>query len=127
MTPRYRVTLTLQERNQLKASSKSGRTNSKRYPCPGLASVRPGAAWAGWTVARVAEAMGVTARTLERLNERFVEDGLRASLQRKQRDRPARAVLFDGAFKARLVALACAEAVGGAAALDRGLAGGQGG
>lgn len=64
-------------------------------------------------MARVAEAMGVTARTLERLNERFVEDSLRASLQRKQRDRPAREVLFDGAFKARLVALACAEALEG--------------
>jgi hypothetical protein len=49
-----------------------------------------------WPVSRVAEALGVVPRTLERLKQRFVEEGLEASLQRKQRETPPRPILFDG-------------------------------
>ena len=59
---------------------------------------------------RTAEAMGVTARTVEHLKRRFVEEGLQAALQRKRRQRPPREVIFDGAFEARLIALACSPA-----------------
>ena len=62
------------------------------------------------STARTAEAMGVTARTVEHLKRRFVEEGLTAALQRKRRQRPPREVRFDGAFEARLVALACSPA-----------------
>ena len=64
----------------------------------------------GWTVARVAEALGVSARTIEHLKRRFVEQGLEFALERKRRVRPPRKVIFDGAFEARLVALACSQA-----------------
>ena len=50
------------------------------------------------------------ARTVEHLKRRFVEEGLQAALQRKRRQRPPREVIFDGAFEARLIALACSPA-----------------
>ena len=61
-------------------------------------------------MARVAEALGVSARTIEHLKRRFVEQGLEFALERKRRVRPPRKVIFDGAFEARLVALACSPA-----------------
>jgi hypothetical protein len=44
------------------------------------------------------------------LKKRFVEEGLEAALERKPREKPPREVTFDGAFEARLIALACSEA-----------------
>jgi hypothetical protein len=52
----------------------------------------------------------VTSRSLEHLKKRFVEDGLEAAIERKPREEPPRAVIFDGAFEARLIALACSDA-----------------
>jgi len=54
--------------------------------------------------------LGVTCRTIEHLKKRFVEEGFEAALQRKPRVRPPREVIFDGAFEARLIALACSDA-----------------
>ena len=87
MRPRYRVTLTLQERHQLAALTKDGSTNGKRFPLYAgpccFATKAPHGP--NWTVARVAEALGVTTRIIERSKQRFVEEGLTAALQRKQR------------------------------------------
>jgi transposase len=57
----------------------------------------------------VSEALGVTDRTIEHLKKRFVEEGLEAALRRKLREKPPREVIFDGAFEARLIALACSD------------------
>jgi len=53
--------------------------------------------------------MGVTPRTIEHLKKRFVEEGLDAALERRRPEKPPRGVIFDGAFEARLIALACSE------------------
>jgi len=60
-------------------------------------------------VSDVAEDLGVTSRTIEHLKKRFVEEGLPAALERKRPQKPPRQVTFDGAFEARLIALACSE------------------
>ena len=62
----------------------------------------------------MAQALGVTARTIEHLKERFVEEGIEAALQRKPRSKPP-GLSFDGAFDARLTALACSPAPAGRA------------
>ena len=111
MKPRYRVTLTEEERQKLEAMTKTGKTNAKRFLYARsllLCDARPEGP--GWTVADTAEAMGVTTRTIEHLKKRFVEEGLDAALQRRQPARPPRPVTFDGAFEARLIALACSKA-----------------
>jgi transposase len=63
-----------------------------------------------WLVANVAEALGVTSRTIEHLKKRFVEDGLEAAIGRKTRDKPPIEIRYDGAFDAHLTQLACSDA-----------------
>lgn len=107
MKPRYRVTLTEEERQELEALTKTAKTNAKRFVCArSLLLCDAGLHGHAWTVGDTAEAMGVTPRTIEHLKKRFVEEGLAAALERRQPEKPPRGVIFDGAFKARLIALA---------------------
>jgi len=69
-----------------------------------------------WNVSDVAEALGVSSCSIEHLKKRFVEEGLEAALERKAREKPPRDIIFDGAFEARLVALACSDTPEGNAA-----------
>lgn len=111
MKPRYRVTLTVEEREELEALTRTARTNAKRFLyARALLLCDAGPAGPAWMVADTAEAMGVTPRTIEHLKKRFVEEGLDAALERKKPDKPPREVTFDGAFEARLIALACSKA-----------------
>jgi len=110
MKPRYRVTLTEQEREELEALTKTAKTNAKQFlHARALLLCDAGPQGPSWSVADTSEAMGVTPRTIEHLKKRFVEEGLTAALERKQRETPPREVIFDGAFEARLVALACSK------------------
>jgi len=45
--------------------------------------------------------------TVERVRQRFVEEGLEAALGHKKPDRPSRQRKLDGRAEARLIALAC--------------------
>ena len=111
MTPRYRVTLTLQERDHLTALTKDANTRARRFRYARvLLLCDQGPHGPGWTVARVAQALGIATRTIERLKQRFVEEGLEAALQRKQPQGLPSRLKFDGAFEARLIALACSQA-----------------
>ncbi len=111
MPPRYRITLTEQERKDLEALTRCGKTGAKKFiHARALLLCDAGPDGPAWTVAATAEALGVTSRTIEHLKKRFVEEGLEAALERKPRDKPPRDVIFDGAFEARLIALACSEA-----------------
>ena len=109
--PRYRVTLTMQERDDLEALTRRGKTHARRFiHARALLLCDAGPHGPAWTVADVAEALGVTSRTIEHLKERFVQNGIEAALERKAREKPPREVIFDGAFEARLIALACSDA-----------------
>jgi len=111
MSPRYRVTLTDQERKELEALTRRGKTHARRFiRARALLLCDAGPDGPAWKNADVAEALGITSRTIEHLKKRFVEDGLEVALERKPREKPPREVVFDGAFEARLLALACSEA-----------------
>jgi transposase len=108
---RYRVTLTAEERQELETMTRTAKTNAKQFLYARvLLLCDAGPQGPAWTVADTAEAMGVTSRTIEHLKKRFVEEGLSAALERKPLEQPPRGVTFDGAFEARLIALACSEA-----------------
>ena len=110
MAPRYRVTLTEEERRDLEALTRSGKTNAPKFiHARALLLCDAGPHGDPWKVAEVAEALGVTPRTIEHLKERFVEDGIDAALERKPRSGAPR-ITFDGAFDARLTTLACSPA-----------------
>src|ERR1041385_5700082 len=62
----------------------------------------------GWKDEAIVEALEVSVRTVERLRERFVEEGLEAALSRKPLTRtPPRKI--DGEAEAHLIALACRD------------------
>jgi transposase len=114
MTPRYRITLTRQERKDLEVLTRCGKTGAKKFVhARALLLCDAGPDGPAWSVADAAEALGITSRTIEHLKQRFVEEGLESALERKPRQKPPRDIVFDGAFEARLITLACSEAPAG--------------
>ncbi len=108
---RYRVTLTPNERVLLTEMSTTGvRAVKIILYARALLLLDAGEQGPCWNVVDVADALGVSSRTLEHLKQRFVEQGLDEALQRKERLTPPRPVIFDGEFEARLLQLACSEA-----------------
>jgi hypothetical protein len=108
--PRYRITLTQEERGQLEELTRSGKTAASKFiHARALLLCDAGEFGNPWKVADVAEALGITPRTIEHLKERFVEEGIEAALVRKPAVN-APTLTFDGAFDARLTALACSPA-----------------
>lgn len=115
MAPRYKVTLTREERSQLETLTHSGKTAASKFiHARALLLCDAGEYGHPWKVADVAAALGVTPRTIEHLKARFVEEGFEAALMRKPALK-ARKVIYDGAFDARLTALACSPAPAGRA------------
>lgn len=102
---KYLVTLTDEERQhlgQLLAKGKSA-ARTLRHAQALLKADET----SGWKDAAIAEAFGLSVRTVERLRQRFVEQGLEAALAPKPVPRPPRKV--DGVVEAHLVALACSD------------------
>jgi hypothetical protein len=115
MAPRYKVTLTKEERGQLEALTSNGKTAASKFiHARALLLCDAGAHGSPWKVAEVAEALGITTRTIEHLKARFVEEGLEAALTRRPAVKAPK-LTFDGAFEARLTALACSPAPAGRA------------
>ena len=111
MKPRYRVTLTKEERIELESLTRRGKIHARRFiHARALLLCDAGSEGPAWSVADTAAALGVSSRTIEHLKKRFVEEGLEAALERKPREKPPREATFDGAFEARLIALACTDA-----------------
>ena len=105
---KYKVTLTAEERQQLSDLIASGKAAAQKL-AHARVLLKADAADGGpaWPDARIAEAVDVSIATVERLRQRFVEQGLEAALGRKKQDRPSRPRKLDGRAEARLIALAC--------------------
>jgi transposase len=96
------------ERQQLSQLLASGKAAAQKLThARALLKADAGPEGPAWTDQRIAQALEVSVATVERLRQRFVEQGLDAALVRKKQDHPSRPPLLDGAAKARLIALAC--------------------
>ena len=111
MVNRYRIKLAKTERYELERVTKTGKSPGKKYRsarvlllCDSAKGRTP------WRIVDVAEAVGVTEQTVINIKKRYVESGLEATLERKQRETPPREIEYDGAFDARLMQLACSPA-----------------
>jgi hypothetical protein len=103
--------LTKEERHELEAISTKGKRAARTVLYSrALLLLDTGEYGPMWLVERVAEALGITSRSLEHLKKRFVEQGLSAAIERKERLTPPREIQFGGDFEAQLLALACSEA-----------------
>lgn len=107
---KYKVTLTVEERNSLQQLIAAGKAAAKKLTHARIL-LKADAASGGpaWTDVRIAEALEVHVTRVERLRQRFVEQGLDAALGRKKQDRPSRQRTFDGKAEARLIAVACSQ------------------
>ena len=111
MAPRYRVTLSQEERNELETISTKGKRAAYTVLCArALLLLDAGEFGPKWPVNKVAQAVGKTSRTMENLKKRFVQEGLPTAIERKKRVTPPRAIQFGGEFEAHLLALACSDA-----------------
>jgi transposase len=105
---RYKVTLEAEERQQLHDLIAAGRAAARKLSHARIL-LKADAADGGpaWPDYRIADALEVSTATVERVRQRFVEQGLDAALDRKHRERPAREIKLDGRAEAQLIALAC--------------------
>ena len=109
MAKKYCVTLNDNERQDLDELIKRRSKNAppvKRAFMLLKADQSPGAP--AWTDERIAESYNTSVRTVERLRQRFVEEGFHVALHGKKRE-PTKEKLFDGQVEAHLVALRCSE------------------
>jgi len=111
----YRVKLTEAERNELKDLLNKGRVAARKQK---HARILLQCDESGVNPAKndrvVAEALNTSARSVERVRQRFVEEGLESALNPKVQERSYFKKL-DGAAEAFLVATACTQAPEGRA------------
>ena len=62
----------------------------------------------GWSDLRISESLNVGHATIERVRQRFVEQGIESALTRKKQQN-RRAKIIDGEKEAYLIAIACSE------------------
>jgi transposase len=105
---RYRVTLSGAERDELAALLARGKAEVRRLKHAQVL-LRADEAEGGpaWPDVRIAEAVGVGVATVERVRQRFVEEGLAAALNPYRRGKRVYARKLDGEQEAHLIALAC--------------------
>ena len=105
---KYIVTLTAEERQGLLDLIAAGKAAAGKLAHARIL-LKADAADGGpaWPDGRIAEALEVSPATVERVRQRFVEQGLEAALVRKPQERPSRLPTLDGQAEARLIALAC--------------------
>jgi transposase len=105
---KYKVTLTAEERQQLHDLVTTGKAAAKKLAHARIL-LKADAAPDGpaWLDQHIADAVEVSVATVERVRQRFVEQGLDAALNRKPRERPGREPKLDGRAEARLIAVAC--------------------
>lgn len=106
----YKVTLTKEERDYLKGIISKGKHSSLQYrnACI-LVNCDEGVYGQKLPNDQIAQVLQINTKTVERLKQRFVEEGFEACMDRKPY--PAKKeVKTDGDFEAHLVALSCSEA-----------------
>jgi transposase len=107
MAKKYRVTLSDEERDELTALIRKGKASTRKLThARVLLDVDESASGSGRTDEQTAQALHLSTRTVERVRERFVEQGLAAALLPKPSTRRYERA-FDGAQEAQLIALAC--------------------
>jgi transposase len=109
MRKKYHVVLSQAERKQLLEIVRRGKSPAlKQTRARILLQADRGQHGLSWTDAQIHEALGVAVSTIERVRERFAEDGLDAALSNRPSSRQYERLL-DGKAEAHLIALACGD------------------
>lgn len=105
---KYHVTLTDEERQQLQAivAKRNAKSQAVKRAYVLLAADENKDNWK--TDEQIKTTYQVSIRSIERLRERFVEDGFEFALNGKKREK-YKEVFFDGTVEAHLIALRCSK------------------
>ena len=107
---KYVVRLSAEEREQLQALIRKGKSSAKRLlKARILLKADVSEAGEGWSDSRIIEALETSTSIVYRVRKQLVEEGFEAVLSRKSRATPAVAPIFDGEKEAKLIALACSK------------------
>jgi len=113
MNKKYVVRLTADERVHFERVAHTGKSAAwKILRAQALLKLDQGAEGPGWSDERIAEAYGMTTRSLEHWRRQAVEDGPESLLEREYPSRPEK-VKLNGDGQAQLVRLACSQAPDG--------------
>lgn len=106
----YKVTLTPEERQELKEMVSQGKRAARPLTHARILLLADANQVEGaWQDAKIATALQISRRTVERVRQSCVESGIEAALNHKQ-PRRTRDKILDGAAEARLIQIACTEA-----------------
>ena len=110
--PRYMVTLTDDEIQELKALIQKGGKGYRIRHAQILLKLDQKPENAEWTYDRIKDAYGASHSTIASIAKRFVIDGMNAALERKMQENRHRQVTGD--VEARICAIACSQPPEGA-------------
>ncbi len=107
---KYIVELKSEERKELSELASKGKAAARKIThARVLLQADESKAGPAWTDKQISEAFGFHINTIHGIRKRFVEDGLKAALERKKQDRPSRKRIIDGKVEAHLIALRCGQ------------------
>jgi transposase len=107
---KYVVRLSVEEREQLQALIRKGKSPAKRLlKARILLKADISEAGEGWSDRAIIKALDTSASMVYRVRKQLVEAGFEAVLSRKPRMTPPVAAIFDGEKEAKLIALACSK------------------
>src|ERR1700681_4534243 len=127
LVKRYVVRLSADERGQLEAPIRKGKSPAQRLlKARILLKADVSEAGEGWSDRRIVTALDTSLSTVSRTRQLVVEEGFDAVLRHKQSPNSARRRIFDGASEAKLIALACSAPPQRPGEVDLAAVGGQG-
>ena len=105
---KYIVTLSAEEREYLQTTIRSGK-HAARKLLRARILLKADASEAGdaWTDDQIAQGLDTSPKTVARVRQQLVEEGVEGVLTPKRSPNSARERIFDGASEAKLIALAC--------------------
>ena len=110
MNKNYRVTLTPAERQELDSLLARGKADVRRLRhAQILLKADQAEGGPAWPDSRIAEALNVGITTVERVRQRFVEEGLASALSPYRGGKRIYSRKLDGTQEAHLIALACSK------------------
>jgi transposase len=105
---RYIVSLTVEERQDLEKVTKTGKNALQISHAHILLKADVNQEDGGWKDQPIKEAFNISIRTIERVRQRFVEEGLENALKPRP-SHTQRQRRIDGEAEAHLIALACSS------------------
>lgn len=110
LAKKYIVRLTEEERADLESLIHKGKVAAHKRLHAEILLKADSSEWGEkWPDSQISEAFGICTRTVERVRERLIQEGLEAALNRAKPIR-VKSRVIDGEKEARLLALACGDA-----------------